>query len=201
MTPRDDIRPEDLIRTLPSDHAIAAKGSGLPQRMFAGPATCTDATRSMLNLLRRRNLTGLAFDIEFTGIGATGDHAKDDEEALLDSVAELLITMFRGSDLIARTGPRTFLIIAAPVPNEVSDHLSRRLSNRMSSLTTDWRSHGLATCCAINQFEVSPTASDNRFRLTDDADIFAEIVDKQSSEIEMSVPPRAVPTQCSGVSA
>lgn len=203
--PRDDIRPEDMlenaVRVTTPDH-FKAKGSGLPQRMFAGPNTCEDAIRSMLGLLHRRSLSGIAFEIELTGIGATGDNAISDEEALLDSVSELLVATFRGSDLIARTGHQTFLVIAAPVPNDVGNHLSARLSKGMSELLGEWRQHGLLTCCAMSQYDVSRDATDLRFRLDEPVDFFLEtttsLIGESSNVVPLSAPVRPVHIECNG---
>lgn len=146
--PRDDIHhaTDDTQR----DRDPLA-GPGLPERFFAGPETFRRAFGSVVRDIRRRNLRGVLYTIELTSVGATGHDARADEEALLDSMAEMLVRLFRGTDLVARTGELGFAVVATPVPRDAEDGITRRLSREIEALLRDWRRHGVVTCCAVSQ--------------------------------------------------
>lgn len=165
--PRDAIHPVDAHQIHGPQNPVSPVDHDLPQRMYVGPANSEQAIQSMLDFLQDRRLNGFAIEVEITAIGSTGHHAKDDEEALLDSVAELLISTFRGGDLIARTGEQTFMVIAAPLPDGRGEQLTNRLSKSVSRLLAVWRSHGLVTCCAMTQHEIAFDHEGGRHHFTE----------------------------------
>ncbi|MEQ8666214.1 MAG: GGDEF domain-containing protein [Rhodospirillales bacterium] len=148
--PRDDLPFDPFDNEIHRDRDPSAR-PGLPDRVFVGPEMFRTAIRSVTEDIRRRGLRGMLYTIELTSIGATGRRAAEDEEALLDNLAEMLIALFRGSDLVARTGDLSFAVVATPVPDAAADALTHRLSDAIESLLREWRRHGVVTCCAVSQ--------------------------------------------------
>lgn len=129
----------------------AGQRSSSSRLPFAGAAAAADAFSLMLKTVKRRNLPGVVFSIDITGLGAAGSDAHRERRVFLDDLSEFLVSAFRCSDLVVRSGERHFLVVAAPATAETVSLLNRRLRVGIEAVLRAWRQRGIVTCCAVSQ--------------------------------------------------